>query len=143
MNYAIDTLTKEYQNWIKENELPNLSADELAVETRTDEHGDEELIVNSDQRLWLNDFISRWEKVDEEKAITHEPQDKDAWVCICGNMPSESGFFPIDEENHEVEPTPEDWKTNQYFCNQCGRVIDQETLEVVRKLDPATVVKLA
>jgi len=143
MNYAIETLTKEYQSWIKENGLPNMSADELVVQTKTGELDDEELVADDNQRLWLNDFISRWEKVQEEKAITHEPQDKDAWVCICGNMPSEAGFYPIDETNHEVEPTAEDWKTNQYSCNQCGRVIDQSTLEVVRQLDPTTIVKLS
>ena len=74
--------------------------------------------------------------------ITREDGDKDAWVCICGNMPSENGFYPIDEDNHEVEPTVKDWTTNQYFCNQCGRVIDQDSLEVVRKLDPQTIVRL-
>jgi hypothetical protein len=78
-----------------------------------------------------------------KERITHEPHDKDVWVCICGNMPSENGFYPIDETNHEVEPTAEDWKTNQYFCNQCGRVIDKDTLEVVRELDPTTIVRLA
>lgn len=75
--------------------------------------------------------------------ITHEDGNSEAWVCICGNMPSENGFYPIDEDNHEVEPTEKDWKTNQYFCNQCGRVIDQDTLEVVRKLDPKKIIKLA
>jgi hypothetical protein len=73
--------------------------------------------------------------------IKHEAGDHDAWVCLCGNTPSDDGFYPIDEGNHEVEPTPEEWKTNQYFCNRCGRVIDPDTLEVVRKLDPASIVR--
>jgi hypothetical protein len=77
-----------------------------------------------------------------KELISRETGDKDAWVCICGNMPSEDGFYPIDDDNHEVEPTPEDWLTNQYYCNRCGRVIDQDTLEVVRKLDPKKIVKL-
>lgn len=74
--------------------------------------------------------------------INHEKGNPDAWVCLCGNTPSDDGFYPIDESNHEVEPTAEAWKTNQYFCNQCGRVIDQHTLEVVRKLDPALIVRI-
>jgi hypothetical protein len=74
--------------------------------------------------------------------IIREPGDKDAWVCICGNTPSDDGFYPIDEDDHEVEPTAKDWKTNQYFCNRCGRVIEQDSLEVVRQLDPKKIVKL-
>jgi YD repeat-containing protein len=73
--------------------------------------------------------------------IKHEPHDKDAWVCICGNTSSELGFYPIDDNNREVEPTERDWTTNQYVCDQCGRVIDKDTLEVVRKLDLTTVVR--
>ena len=30
-----------------------------------------------------------------------------------------------------VEPTPEEWTTNCYVCDQCGRIIDQGTYEVV------------
>lgn len=74
--------------------------------------------------------------------ITHDDNDKDAWICICGNTPSDSGFYPIDNDSHEVEPTEKDWATNQYFCAKCGRVIDMETLEVVRKLEPAEIVRL-
>jgi hypothetical protein len=65
------------------------------------------------------------------------------FLCICGNTPSDDGFYPINEKNEEVEPTSEDWKTNQYFCNQCGRVIDQNTLEVVRQLNPKDIKKLS
>lgn len=57
------------------------------------------------------------------------------FICICGNVPSEHGFYPINDKNEEVEPVKEDWTTNQYYCNQCGRVIDQTTLEVVRIVD--------
>jgi len=74
--------------------------------------------------------------------ITHESGNKDAWVCICGNNPSEDGFYPVNEDGHEVEPTVEDWKTNEYFCARCGRVIDQDSLEVVRQLDPKEIVRL-
>ncbi len=75
--------------------------------------------------------------------IKREKADKDAWVCICGNTPADDGFYPINEDDREVEPTPEEWKTNQYFCDRCGRVIDQNTLEVVKKLDPDSIVRIA
>ena len=48
--------------------------------------------------------------------------------------PSAAGFYTINDNNEEVEPTPEDWTTNHYFCNSCGRVIDFDTLEVVRQV---------
>lgn len=63
--------------------------------------------------------------------ITHEQQDKDAWVCLCGNTPSDNGFYPCDDKGNEVEPTETDWTTNSYVCNQCGRIINQDTLEIV------------
>ena len=46
--------------------------------------------------------------------ITHYPDDPTAWICICGNEPWLDGFFPINDKDEEVEPTPEDWTTNQY-----------------------------
>jgi hypothetical protein len=74
--------------------------------------------------------------------IRHEDGSEDAWVCICGNTPSGDGFYPIDQNDHEVEPTAKDWTTNQYFCGRCGRVINQATLEVERRLVPDTIVRL-
>lgn len=76
------------------------------------------------------------------EVIVHEPHGRDAWVCICGNTPSDAGFYPIDEANHEVEPTLEDWKTGHYACRQCGRVIDPDSLRVVRRIDVSSVVWL-
>jgi hypothetical protein len=49
--------------------------------------------------------------------IEHENGNDEAWICLCGNSPSDDGFYPIDEDNHEVEPTPSEWKTNQ-DCRQ-------------------------
>jgi hypothetical protein len=66
-------------------------------------------------------------------------EDGDAWVCICGNTTHTSGFYPCDEEGNEVEPTPEQWTTNTYVCFQCGRVINQDTLEVVKRVNPDTI----
>ena len=63
--------------------------------------------------------------------ITHEPQDIDAWVCLCGNTPSDSGFYPCDNLGNEVEPViGGSWDEVNYVCNQCGRIINQNTLEV-------------
>ena len=78
-----------------------------------------------------------------EQHITHEKGNPEAWVCVCGNTPSDSGFFPIDSGNREVEPTKESWTTNQYYCGRCGAVIDQSSLEIVRQLDPHKVKRLA
>ena len=55
----------------------------------------------------------------------------DDWKCLCGNEPLKEGFYPCDSEGEMVEPTPEDWTTNWYVCAQCGRIINQDTLEVV------------
>jgi hypothetical protein len=56
------------------------------------------------------------------------------FLCICGNTPWNAGFYPINEKNEEVEPTLKDWTTNLYACFQCGRIIDQSSLAVVRRV---------
>jgi hypothetical protein len=61
--------------------------------------------------------------------ITHEESDKDGWICICKNTPSGGGFYACDKEGNEMEPV-EGW-TGKYVCADCGRIINQETLEVV------------
>lgn len=53
------------------------------------------------------------------------------WVCLCGNEPHIDGFYPCDSEGESVEPTPEEWTTNCYVCERCGRIIDQSALAVV------------
>ena len=52
------------------------------------------------------------------------------WTCICGNIASDYGFFPCDEQGNYVNPIPKDWTTNLYKCDGCGRIIHQDTLEV-------------
>lgn len=133
-NYALKTLTKEYQNWLEQEKLPNLSADEVLAQTDNNEL-DGELITTEAQRAWLTDFLKRWENVQAEKAITHEPQDKDAWVCICGNMPSENGFYSCDASgalaDGAMDESANGWDGKHYLCNQCKRVIDGDTLQIV------------
>lgn len=67
----------------------------------------------------------------EKEQIKHEAQDRDAWICICKNTPSGDGFYPCDEKGNEMEPTIGSGWTNLYVCAQCGRIINQDTLEVV------------
>ncbi len=56
------------------------------------------------------------------------------FLCICGNTPWKDGFYPINSRNEEVEPVPQHWTTNHYACFQCGRIIDQTSLEVIRQV---------
>jgi hypothetical protein len=60
-------------------------------------------------------------------------------LCVCGNKPSGTGFFPVNARNEEVEPTLEDWPRSLYACFQCGRIIDQASLEVVRRVELAAI----
>lgn len=45
------TLVAEYQQWLRDEQLPVMSADELALEP----------FVTPAQRRWLGDFITRWD----------------------------------------------------------------------------------
>lgn len=63
--------------------------------------------------------------------ITHEAGNDEAWVCICGNTPTDDGFYCCDTEGNEVEPTIDSGWTNLYVCARCGRIIQQDTLEVI------------
>jgi hypothetical protein len=65
----------------------------------------------------------------QNEVITHEAGNDEAWVCICGNKPSDDGFFPCNEEGNEMEPTT-GWP-GRYVCARCGRIIDPESLKVV------------
>ena len=69
--------------------------------------------------------------------ITHPQGEDEDWICICGNRPDQDGFFPCDSDGNEVEPTPAEWKTNWYVCLRCGRMIDQDNLEVVGRTQNA------
>jgi hypothetical protein len=63
--------------------------------------------------------------------ISHMPGDEVAWICLCGNTVSGYGFYPCNTQGEIVEPTPQEWTTDWYVCDQCGRIIDEATLEVV------------
>ena len=66
--------------------------------------------------------------------ITHDANNPDTWKCICGNTPVSAGFYPCDEHGNEMEPV-KGWK-NLYVCDDCGRIINQATLEVVGRREP-------
>jgi hypothetical protein len=63
--------------------------------------------------------------------ISHEANHTEAWICVCGNTPSSDGFFPCDANGNEVEPTLASGWSGIYICARCGRIINQDTLEVV------------
>jgi hypothetical protein len=63
--------------------------------------------------------------------INVDPVGSDEWLCLCGNRAIEDGFYPCNSEGEQVEPTDEDWTTNCYVCDRCGRIIRQDSREVV------------
>jgi len=64
-----------------------------------------------------------------KKFITHEAGNDEGWICLCGNTPVGQGFYPCDKDGKEMEPVS-GWE-NLYVCDRCGRIIRQDTLEVV------------
>jgi hypothetical protein len=67
--------------------------------------------------------------IDTKEHITNEQGNDEAWVCLCGNRPDSDGFFPCGKDGNEMVPA-EGWG-NLYVCARCGRIIDQDSLEVV------------
>jgi len=67
--------------------------------------------------------------ISTKEHIKHEDGNKEAWVCICGNTPSSDGFYPCDNDGNEMVPA-EGWE-GLYVCARCGRIIEQNTLEVI------------
>jgi hypothetical protein len=65
-----DKLTKEYQDWVKKNNLPNVSASEQKN-------------LNKEQSDWIENFINRWEQ--ESDGSTQKAPfvtDTNAWVKL-------------------------------------------------------------
>ena len=62
--------------------------------------------------------------------ISHEPEDRDAWICLCGNTSSADGFCPIDYGINEVEPTEKDWTTGHLLLQLVRPRMTVETEEV-------------
>jgi hypothetical protein len=66
--------------------------------------------------------------------IVHEAGNDEAWICLCRNTPVSHGFYPCDKDGNKVEPTA-GWD-DLYICAQCGRIINQNSLEVVSRVAP-------
>jgi len=77
----------------------------------------------------------------EKEYITHEPGNPEAWVCICGNQPHQDGFYPVNFLGQWCEPVAGPWDTEAYGCARCGRIIDQNDLEVVGQMKESERVK--
>jgi len=73
------------------------------------------------------------------EVITHEKGNDEAWVCVCKNTPCGGGFFPCDEAGNEMDPIA-GWK-DLYVCADCGRIIDQRTLQIVGRNPNAVLLK--
>jgi hypothetical protein len=81
------------------------------------------------QVLTNNNFVVSSATMETVEKITHEAGNPEAWKCICGNTPDSGGFYPCDAQGNEMEPV-KGWK-ELYVCDDCGRIIHQDTLEVV------------
>ncbi len=60
--------------------------------------------------------------------ITEESSD--AWVCICGYK---GVFYLCDSMGDEMRPSIGADSEEMYVCNNCGRIIHGDTLQVVGK----------
>lgn len=67
----------------------------------------------------------------KESIRLRDADDDGSWICICGNEPANDGFFTCDKDGNEIKPIEGGiWDGHSYVCNQCGRIIHQDTLEV-------------
>jgi hypothetical protein len=75
----------------------------------------------------LNDFMN----------ITLENDDPASWKCLCGNTSFSEGFMNCTNEGEIVSPDVDgSWNGITYICFDCGRIINQHTLEIGgRRLD--------
>lgn len=67
--------------------------------------------------------------IEAKERIAHDDENEEAWVCVCGNTPTSHGFHPCDLAGNEMEPA-KGWR-DLYLCAGCGRIVNQNTLEVV------------
>jgi len=54
-----------------------------------------------------------------------------AFICICGNEGGTQGFDTCDEKGHFMEPLIGTCWKGLYRCNECSRIIDGDTLQVI------------
>jgi hypothetical protein len=89
-----------------------------------------------ERKLTTHGFRGRIRGMEKER-ISQEAGSEQAWICMCGNTPLDAGFDACDKEGNHMEPH-EKWIDPLYVCDRCGRIIHQQTLEVVgRKAVPS------
>lgn len=70
-NSVIEELSKEFQEWVDENNLPHFSADEILY--------DDSIEKTPEQEKYLRDFLNRWDSADDfiKLSIRNTPQIKE------------------------------------------------------------------
>ena len=66
---------------------------------------------------------------------------EDKWECRCGNTHDLDGFEPCDEHGREVPAELGPWDGALYVCTRCWRVINGDTLEILRHTEAAVIDK--
>ena len=66
---------------------------------------------------------------------------EDKWECRCGNTYELDGFEPCDEFGLEVPAELGPWDGALYVCTKCWRVINSNTLEIIRDVEDAVIEK--
>jgi len=64
---------------------------------------------------------------------------EDKWECRCGNTHGSEGFEPCDEFGAEVPAELGPWDGALYVCTRCWRVINGNTLEILRHAEAAII----
>jgi hypothetical protein len=52
-------------------------------------------------------------------------------MCVCGNIPESAGFTACDGQGNQIEPGRYNGWASLYICDNCGRIINENTLEVI------------
>ena len=78
----MEQLIKEYEHWIASKGYPLMSADELLMQTHSNNIGDDYIVGNKDDREYLKDFIKRFEvaasdDTECDHSNTHEKLDSE------------------------------------------------------------------
>lgn len=63
--------------------------------------------------------------------VTPNSETRLSWTCLCGNVDAAAGFYACDTQGNEIEALDGSGWENLLVCGQCGRIINQDTLQVV------------
>lgn len=82
----------------------------------------------------VNGICGDSECVCAEKINVLDPENpEETWLCVCGNVPSDNGFYPCNTSGEEIDPSFKAGWRGLAVCGKCGRIINSETLCVVGK----------